>query len=45
MTIKEFFNGKENPSNKYEEAPFFAWLIFIGLFLVIISGAITVFKY
>lgn len=44
MTIKEFFNGKENPGNKYEESPFFAWLVFITLFLIMISGLIAVYK-
>ena len=43
MTLKEFFNGYENPQNKYEEAPFIAWIVFISLGLVIISGVFTVF--
>jgi len=38
-----FFNGYENPTNKYEECPFIAWCVFAALFLVIILGCYSVF--
>lgn len=38
-----FFNGYENPQNKYEESPFMAWIFFVILALVMISGISSVF--
>lgn len=42
--VQRFFFGYENPTNLYEQCPFFAWLVISALVLYGIWGSIVVFN-